>query len=163
MGLFDFLKKKNEFKVTIDPTEGSNEIAYFTDFRASSVTDDRSTIEQIVNKIIAEDPFKLFYGSHSETGTTHSPKLLFKYQEITTMAVTFDFEKVSHLPIYIEGILLGNVPSEIERDLREWQVKKELTSYVYITGGPYRVMDEENGRIVDREEALDLTIYVQYN
>lgn len=167
MGLFDFLKGNK--KTDNQPKEKSAEdnqsqpIKYETKITAREVTADKATVENIVEKIIEEDPFKNFYDGKTDSDFSPFTDRLYKYQSVTTVNVDLVSEESNQLKIYIEGILLGTLPDDKVREINRYRGKDLLTAFVYVTGGPFKEYDKKSEAVKEGSAPYGLDIYIQFS
>ena len=166
MGLFDLFKRqKKETSTsqteehTIEETESSAPV-YDIMVKATDCQTDHQIIERIARKIIDEDPFQIVYKGLSDQDLTNRQRALYKYAEMSTMTVDINLQQSG--VITIEGITLGNLPSSIIQDMKRYTDKHMLTTYVFVSGGPYKTYSIEEKIVLEKEEAFNLDIFISY-
>ncbi|APZ48271.1 hypothetical protein BW721_00420 [Jeotgalibaca sp. PTS2502] len=167
MGLFDLFKRqKKETSTsqteehTIEETESSAPV-YDIMVKATDCQTDHQIIERIARKIIDEDPFQIVYKGLSDQDLTNRQRALYKYAEMSTMTVDINLQQSG--VITIEGITLGNLPSSIIQDMKRYTDKHMLTTYVFVSGGPYKTYSIEEKIVLEKEEAFNLDIFISYH
>ncbi len=166
MGLFDLFKRQKKETSTsqteahiIEETESTVPV-YDITVKATDCQTDHQVIEKIARKIIDEDPFQIVYKGLSDQDLTNRQRALYKYAEMSTMTVDINLQQSG--VITIEGITLGNLPSSIVQDMKRYSDKYMLTTYVFISGGPYKVYSIEEKTVIEKEEAFNLDIFISY-
>lgn len=168
MGLFDFFRQNKKEKTTseivqpinIEETENSP-IVFETKLTANDFNATSNLIESIVSKMVNEDPFQNFYKGMVDDDFIIGTKRVYRYEEITTMNVDIDTRTKPILSI--EGIQLGIVPEHIFSEMKKYESKHVLTTFVFVTGGPYKEFSNETNQIVSGETPYNLDVYIQYN
>ena len=164
MGLFDFLKRKQpttqlEKNVPSSQSTELGETQFETRLRGASITNDAALIEEIVEKMVEEDPFQRFYQGMSDEDFGLGSKRTFQYTDVTTMNVDVS----STGDITIEGIRLGKIPEHEFAKIKNYHEKYMLTAYVYVTGGRYKEYDSEQDIVHEDSTPYNLDIFLQYN
>lgn len=166
MGLFDFFKGKQKEESRTEPvnTEESDQVAvqYETKLTAHELKADNASIQQVVEKMIEEDPFKNYYNGKTLEDMTPLAKRIYKYESITTVNVDFNSKEKDRILVAVEGTPIGFVPEEKAKTLQDYQSRYLLTAFVYVTGGPYIEYSKEQDKPVEEEAPVGLDIFVQF-
>lgn len=167
MGLFDFLKGKNKVGHSNsikekDAETNVEEIKYETMLTAREITNNAEVIQKIVEKMVDEDPFKNFYNGKAEQDFGVSSSRIYKYDTITTINIDLTEEDKNSLSIYIEGIFLGNIPQQKSDEINRYREKHLLTSYVYVTGGPFKEYSQADETVKNGSAPYGLDISIQF-
>ncbi|TVP91053.1 hypothetical protein [Alkalibacterium sp.] len=166
MGIFDFFKGKDKERPQNQTEETSNSeqasIQYETKLTAHELKAGQDTIDQVVQTMVEEDPFKQYYKGKSLEDMTPLTSRLYKYEAITTVNVDFDSQEKNRILVVVEGTPLGYVPEEKANAIQEHQKKYLLTAFVYVTGGPYIEYNKEQEKAVEDSSPLGLDIFVQF-
>lgn len=170
MGLFDFFKQKKQTpkpsdrikEAAVDSNEDSGPtILYETELSARDLTKDLRLIQQVVDKMVAEDPFKHYYSAETPGTSPRSPRL-YEYGSITTMNVDLAPGAHTNLQVSIEGILLGALPSEKAQEIEPYREKHVLTAYAFVTGGRYKEITPDTHEIQEGMEPYDVKLFLQF-
>lgn len=170
MGLLDFLKKKNQTpkpsddikESGIDSTEDSEAVIHYeTELNAREITSDPKLIRQVVEKMVAEDPFKNYYSAATAETFPRSPRL-YEYGNITTMNVDVAPDTHNNLQLSIEGTALGALPPEKAQEIEPYREKYVLTAYAFVTGGRYKEIAPDTHEIHEGTEPYDVNIFIQF-
>lgn len=167
MGLFDFLKGKNKVgqSDTVKKTDAETnveEIKYETKLTAREITNDAEVVQRIVEKIVDEDPFKNFYNGKTEDDFGVSSYRTYKYDTITTINIDLTEKDKNSLSIYIEGIFLGSIPQQKSDEINQYRETYLLTSYVYVTGGPFKEYSQTEETVKSGSAPYGLDIFIQF-
>jgi len=168
MGLFDFFKKDKQDTPSADQSvQNDNEqqeetIKYKTKLTAREITTNPKTIQEIVDKMVTEDPFKNYYDGKTDAHFGPSSNRAYEYEVITTMNVDLVAEGKNNLQIYIEGTLLGDIPQKKAREINQYREKDILTAYVFVTGGRYKEYSEETNDVQEGTAPYGLDIFIQF-
>lgn len=166
MGIFDFFKGKDKHETEKQPEEpaesGPAAIQYETKLTAHELKADQETIDQVVQKMVDEDPFKQYYKGRSLEDMTPLSSRTYKFETITTVDVDFNSKEKNRFLVVVEGTDLGFVPVEKVKAIQEHQKQYLLTAFVYVTGGPYIEYNKEKEAAVEGYSPLGLDIFVQF-
>lgn len=166
MGLFDFFKGKDKNEPKKQPEEtaesGPATIQYETKLTAHELKADQETIDQVVQTMVEEDPFKQYYKGRTLEDMTPLSSRTYKFETITTVNVDFNSKEKNRILVVVEGTPIGFIPEEKVQAIQEHQKKYLLTAFVYVTGGPYIEFNKEQDAAVEGQSPLGLDIFVQF-
>lgn len=167
MGLFDFFKGKNKNETEQQASTDSHEteervVHYETKLTAHELKADQQTIDQVVDKMVEEDPFKRYYNGKTLEDMTPLASRLYKYADITTVNVDLDSKEKGRVLVVVEGTPLGYIPEQKAETIQGFQKKHLLTAYVFVTGGPYMEYSKEEDKAVEDSSPLGLDIFVEF-
>lgn len=165
MGLFDFFKNKDR-ETTQNKTPETHEseervVQFETKLTAHELKADQQTIDQVVDKMVEEDPFKRYYKGKTLEDMTPLTNRLYKYADITTVNVDLNSKEKGRVLVVVEGTPLGFIPEQKAETIQDYQKKHLLTAYVFVTGGPYMEYSKEE-KAVEGVSPLGLDIYVEF-
>lgn len=172
MGLFDFFKnRKKEPKSSAIPADQisdensspAEDVVYKTRWMARKMGVSEKAIEQVVEQMVAEDPFQNFYGGKTDADIIVPGKKWYEYSEITTLNANLIEEGSSGLSLVVEGISLGRLPNEMADEIKPYLGKSMLTAYVFVLGGRYKEYVSETGKVEEGFIPYDLEINLQYS
>lgn len=167
MGLFDFLKGKEKIETKKQISTDSHKteervIHYETKLTARELKADQQTIDQIVEKMVEEDPFKRYYNGKTLEDMTPLASRLYKYADITTVNVDLDSKEKGRVMVVVEGTPLGYIPEQTAQTIQDRQEKHLLTAYVFVTGGPYMEYSKEQDKAIEDFSPLGLDIFIEF-
>ena len=150
MGIFDFFKKKDKpvSKEQDVQQENDGSIKYEARVLITDVTEDQQQINEVVTKVVADDPFKRYYQGVGSK--------VYEYTDLTTMNVDVDNE----FQLTIEGVHLGKLPQKQIDGMKAYHGKSILTVYAYVTGGNFKQYDGDD--ITEGFTPYNGTLYIQY-
>lgn len=166
MKLFDFFmsnKQPSQTKLKKCTESKPQEIQYETKLIAQDLTQDKTVIQSIVDKMVKEDPFKNFYTGKTDSDFGPLSKRVYKYEAITTVNVNILVDSSNQYVASIEGINLGKVPELISNELSSYYESYLLTAYAYVTGGYYKEYSQEKGKVIERFDPYGLDLYIQFS
>ncbi|SFC57680.1 hypothetical protein SAMN04488102_11131 [Alkalibacterium subtropicum] len=131
--------------------------------QASELTADQETINKIVKGMIKKDRTHRYYIGKKDISIKEGNKEIYKYESLCTHNVTLIPTSEGNFDLYIEGVLLGQIPEKFNLDVKHYLQTTILMAFAYIKGGPYKYYDAASQRVREEDEPFDLSIYIQFS
>ncbi|GEK90579.1 hypothetical protein [Alkalibacterium kapii] len=133
-------------------------------FSASDMSAYQKTIDLIVKKIIKRDRSHRYYIGKKNENIEAAKRTIYKYESFCTSNIKVTPNTKNGFDLYVENIYLGQVPKELNPDMRHYLQTSMMTAFAYIKGGPYKYYNEEQHVVIEEEkEPFDLSIYIQFS
>lgn len=132
-------------------------------FSASDMCSNQETINTIVKQIIKKDKSRRYYIGKKNENIKKVNRKVYRYECFFTRKIRIVPNAKNSFDFYIENIHLGQIPEDLNIDIKNHLETGIMTTFAYINGGPYKYYDKNSQSVCEEDEAFDLNIYIQFS